>query len=262
MTKHLSVPENSIATQLTHEVQRVCHIGSPTAQWTEIRRGVERRHLAASDARNVDELLDSFSLESIDLIVVSAADDSEPPHEICGEIRHRGYMKPIIVITDAGDSIDPILGLESGADAWISSDTDARMAIAQIRALLRQTQRLSVPVCSSTDPVGTLTVGNFLLCARSHELLIDEQQFYLSGAEFELLWILAENAGEVVSREDIVEILDRSQAPPKSRIINTSIARLRKRLGAPHASRIKTIRSAGYMLSVAPYINMRPTPHD
>jgi DNA-binding response OmpR family regulator len=227
---------------------RVCHVGKPTAQWAEIRCAVERRHLAACDARDVNELLNSFSWNSIDLIIVSGDISSQPSHEICREIRQLGYTKPMLVVTDSGDPIDAVLGLECGADAWIASDTDARAAGAQIRALLRRAEQILATAKNHDSVMGTIRVGNLLLCARSHELLIGEQQFHLSGCEFDLLWILAENAGAVVAPKNLLRIPDRHGETSRSRIVNTNIARLRKKLGVRHAARIKTIRSAGYML--------------
>lgn len=236
---------------------RVCHVGNPTAQWAEIKREVARRHLAAFDTRDVNELMNSFSWNSIDLIVVGGDINSPPPHEICREIRQLGYAKPMLVITDAGDPIDAVLGLECGADAWIASDTDARAAAAQIRALLRRAKQVLAQANNQSSAIGTIRVGNLLLCSRSHELLIGAQPFHLSGSEFDLLWILAENAGEVVAPKNLLRALNRNGESPRSRVINTNIARLRKRLGAYNATRIKTIRAAGYMLCAESLMDSR-----
>jgi DNA-binding response OmpR family regulator len=255
------VPANGLLISRSDDVanqhKRVCHVGNPTEQWAEIKRAVERRHLAAFDTRDVDELMNSFSWNSIDLIVVGGDVKSPPPHEICREIRQLGYTKPMLVITDAGDPIDAVLGLESGADAWIASNTDARAAVAQIRALLRRAEQIHAPAKNQDSMIGTIRVGNLLLCARSHELLIGQQPFHLSGSEFDLLWILAENAGEVVAPKNLLRALTGNGESPRSRIVNTNIARLRKRLGACNATRIKTIRAAGYMLCAESLLDSR-----
>jgi DNA-binding response OmpR family regulator len=252
-TKGISVSDSARANQYA----RVCHVGNPTAQWAEIKRAVERRQLATFDARDVNELMGSFSWNSIDLIVVGGDMNSEPPHEVCREIRQLGYTKPMLVITDADDLIDAVLGLEYGADAWISSDADARAAVAQIRALLRRAEQILAPAKNQDNVIGTIRVGNLLLCARSHELLIGGQPFHLSGSEFDLLWILAENADEVVAPKNLLRAFKGNGESPRSRIVNTNIARLRKRLGACNATRIKTVRAAGYMLCTESLMDSR-----
>lgn len=236
---------------------RVCYVGNPTAQWGEIKRVIERRYPTTLAECDVNELKNFSLLNSIDLILVGEDISLQPPHEICREIRQLGYYKPMLVITNTGDPIDAILGLECGADAWTGSDTDARAVVAQIRALLRRAEQALTPANIQDNALGTIAVGNLLLCARSHELLIGEQPFRLSGCEFSLLWILAKNAGKVVTPSDLQRPVGHVSKLSRSRTINTNIARLRKKLGVHHADRIKTIRSEGYMLCVEPLIHSR-----
>jgi two-component system, OmpR family, response regulator RstA len=236
---------------------RVCFVGRETTQWREIRRNIEYRHITVCDAENVDQVLDLYSPTSLDLIIVSEHGERLLPHEVCSDLRFRGYAGSVLVITGANDRVDPILALENGADAWIPTDVDPRTAVAQIRALLRRADKLPT-VASLTHGISSLRVGDCVLCTLTRECSVGGQLIHLSSREFQLLWILASRADSVVSRDELARLLGHMDALPTTRSIDCYVARVRRRLGDLYGKQIKTIRAVGYMLTVKSLASPRP----
>jgi two-component system, OmpR family, response regulator len=231
---------------------RICHIGDETAKWSEIRRSMAQRNLGVSDSVRVDRALQRYAPDFPDLMIVSESESPQlqAPHEVCGDIRRNGYTGPILVVAGASDPVEPILALENGADAWIPMDADPRTAVAQIRALLRWFENAAPPAANqSQEATDLLRVGAFVLSRGSRECMVSGEPVSLTGCEFQLLWALAERAGTVVKREELMRLMGPSENQSQSRSIDSCVARLRKRLGTAHGRSIKTVRSVGYMLS-------------
>jgi DNA-binding response OmpR family regulator len=228
---------------------RIFHVGDATAQWAEIRRSIERRYLAVCDVTNLDQVIDLDSLAAPDLIVVGDSGEASLPHEVCNDLRVRGYSGPILVITGADDPVDTILALESGADAWMPPDVDPHTAVAQIRALLRRADAAPSMAGEQNGDTDFLQVGDCVLRARSRECVIGGREVSLTECEFQLLWTLAEHAGTVVSRTELSRALGHPDASLASRVVDCHVSRLRKRMGSVYGMHIKTIRASGYMLS-------------
>lgn len=220
----------------------IVYIGRQFPRWAEIRRSLAGRHLEVVDSGDPRELLAAASLEQYDLIVVGESDARREPHELCIDIRQLGYRGPLLLLTGSNDPIGRILGLENGADAWAATDTDARSCVAQIRALLRR------PAAQRTIVPHTLRVGTLVLNSASREVAAGHSRIDLSTLEFNLLWLLALHAGEIMPREALAERMGYKIDLPENRTIDTAVSRLRHRLGDTHARQIRTIRSVGYML--------------
>jgi DNA-binding response OmpR family regulator len=228
---------------------RICHIGHATAQWMEIRRNMAHRNVEVCDVIDVDRLLEQYSEQTPALIIVSESEESQSPHELCGDIRRDGYTGPLMAITGANDPVDSILALESGADVCLPTDADPRAAVAQIRALLRWSDNSALPTNHDDDAGDVLRVGDLTLRYGSRECEIGSDHVDLSGCEFQLLWKLATHAGTVVSREELRLVLGHDGARPSGRSVDCYVARLRKELGHAGSKHIKTIRSVGYLIS-------------
>jgi DNA-binding response OmpR family regulator len=220
----------------------VVYIGRQFPRWAEIKRSLAGRNLDVVDSGDPHELLASAALAQYDLIVVGESDARREPHELCVEIRQLGYRGPMLLLTSPGDPIGRILGLENGADAWVATDGDARSCVAQIRALLRR------PAAQTAAIPNTLRVGTLVLNAGSREVAAGHRRIDLSTLEFNLLWLLAQHAGEIMPREELAERMGYKIDLPENRTIDTAVSRLRHRLGEGHARQIRTIRSVGYML--------------
>lgn len=239
-----SISRHSRAATVTAPTNgRITYVGTPFAQWAEIKRSLGDRHMDVRDSGDPRGLLSSVALALTDLVVVGQTNALREPHEICGDIRRLGFRGPILLLTSADDVVTRILGLENGADVWAAVDADVRSAVAQIRALVRREQSANT-VRSSTK----LRAGKFVLDSASREVAVGEVRVDLTTLEFELLWSLVDNAGEIMSRERLADAMGYDRDALEGRAIDTVVARLRHHLGQPHAAQIRTIRGVGYML--------------
>lgn len=161
--------------------------------------------------------------------------------EVCARIRPT-FDGSILILTARGDSLDEVAGLDAGADDYIAKPVRPEALLARIRAHLRRGRRLS-----EGDAVH---LGSLSIDAAARRVRIDGDDVPLTTAEFDLLWFLAQRAGEVVTRETIYEALLGRSYDGLDRTIDLRVSKLRKRLGdtASQPSRLKSIRGAGYLL--------------
>lgn len=158
---------------------------------------------------------------------------------------------PVIMLTARGDDIDRIVGLELGADDYLPKPFNPRELVARIRAVQRRIdsgdQKSGVKEQSPARKV-----GDVVLCTTSRSVKCDGRAVELTSVEFNLLEVLLERAGEVVSREDLVEKVLGRRLSAYDRSIDVHVSALRKKLGHFNGTteRIRTIRSVGYLYSL------------
>jgi DNA-binding response OmpR family regulator len=150
---------------------------------------------------------------------------------------------PVLLLTARGDELDRIVGLEIGADDYLSKPFNARELLARIRAIGRRNAR------SSNAPKHPVNVGDVELDPGSRSITLNGKMLDVTTVEFNLLEMLLRSAGSVVSRDDIASTVLGRELSPFDRSIDVHISKLRKKLGnLPNGrERIKTIRNTGYM---------------
>jgi two-component system response regulator CpxR len=159
------------------------------------------------------------------------------------------YETPILMLTARGDDVDRIVGLELGADDYLSKPFNPRELVARMRAILRRannrTARGSIP--------DELTVGPITLNGGTHQVHVAEQLIALTGAEFRVLELLMRSAGQVISRESMTEQALGRKLVAYDRSIDTHISNLRRKLDleAGKNPEIKNVRGSGYTLTWA-----------
>ena len=163
--------------------------------------------------------------------------------DVCRTVREQ-YSGPIIILTARGDEVDEIIGLEVGADDYMTKPVRPRLLLARLRAHLRKTS----PAPESQPR--RIRNGDLVIDAGRRLLEINGETVDLTTAEFDLLWMLAEKAGEVISREDIYQQLLEIPYDGVDRSIDLRISRLRRKVGddANNPTRIKSVRGVGYIL--------------
>ncbi len=167
---------------------------------------------------------------------------------------------PIIIVTGKGDVIDKVVGLEMGADDYISKPFHVREVIARVRSVLRRTQRvanepagLSKPEVIGSEPGPRMSFDGWVADFSTFELKTpDGTECELTSADFRLLKILLENPKRVLSREQIMNLLNGLEWTPYDRTIDNQIARLRKKIeeDPSRPKYIKTVRGIGYTFAV------------
>jgi DNA-binding response OmpR family regulator len=147
---------------------------------------------------------------------------------------------PVLILTAKGEDVERILGLEIGADDYLPKPFNPRELVARIRAILRRSLRTS----GEERPI---FAGDLELFATSREVYVDGQPLLLTSVEFALLETLVKEAGRIVSRERLTEIVLGRDLRPFDRVIDVHVSNLRRKLGT---ERIKTIRGSGYLFVV------------
>jgi two-component system response regulator CpxR len=155
------------------------------------------------------------------------------------------HSLPVLMLTAKGDTVDRIVGLEMGADDYLPKPCNPRELAARLRAVLRRGR------AESDSPANALSSGLLKLLPREHQSFWGEQLLPLTGAEFSVLKVLVEHAGDVVSKEVLTEQALGRKLMPYDRSIDVHVSNLRKKLSEQGASRelIINIRGAGYMLT-------------
>ena len=155
---------------------------------------------------------------------------------------------PILMLTARGDDVDRIVGLELGADDYLSKPFNPRELVARIRAILR---RASSRLARDAGP-DELTVGPIVLNVGMRLVRVADRAVALTGAEFRVLELLMRSAGQVISRESMTEQALGRKLAPYDRSIDTHISNLRRKLELESGANpeIKNVRGSGYTLTL------------
>ena len=184
-----------------------------------------------------------------DLIVLDVMLPGMDGLEVLRQTR-RTSDAPIILLTARVEEVDRLIGLELGADDYISKPVQPRLLLARIKALLRRapTGGEGGP---SADEADELEFGNFRISQATRSTYLGNDIIDLTTAEFDLLWLLARHAGNILSRDDLLQELRGIGFDGLDRSIDARISRLRRKLGddPENPTRIKTVRGKGYLFS-------------
>ncbi|MBE9608177.1 response regulator transcription factor [Chitinilyticum piscinae] len=193
-----------------------------------------------------DAVLPWLDKHAVDLVILDLMLPGRDGFEVCKDIR-RQHDLPILMLTARGDSIDQIIGLENGADDYVVKPVEPRLLLARVKALLRRNHK------ESREQRDLITLGALQIRRSTRTALLAGREMTLTSSEFELLWLLCERAGEVVSRDEILLHLRGIDFDGFDRSADVIISRLRRKLGEQqdHPHRIKTVWAKGYQLTAA-----------
>ncbi len=151
---------------------------------------------------------------------------------------------PTLMLTARGEDIDRIVGLEMGADDYVSKPCNPREIVARLRAILRRSAASNVP----EKPLD-LTIDNVRLCSNERSVSVNTEPVELTSTEFDVLEILMRDAGQVVTKGQVSELALKRKLGPYDRSIDMHVSRLRRKLGnnVDGSERIKTVRGTGYL---------------
>lgn len=202
-----------------------------------------------NSGNGVEEIIQQFNP---DLVILDVMLPEKSGFDICRDIR-TWFNNYILIMTASEDNIDEIVGLELGADDYLAKPVEPRLLLARIRALLRRKQ-IELDKDSSKEaaaPINnkTLVFDNLTIDGENRKVLLQDQEIDLTTAEFDLLWLLAVNAGNILTRDDIFSQVRGIDFDGSDRSIDARISRLRRKLldDPDNPSRIKTVRGKGYL---------------
>ncbi len=186
--------------------------------------------------------------EQPDLVILDVMLPGKDGFEVCRGVRQQ-YRGVILMLTARDEDFDQILGLELGADDYIAKPVQPRVLLARIKALLR---RVPAGTGEHAEPDHeSMVFGQFRISQATRTASLNGDSIDLTTAEFDLLWLLASHAGNVLSRDDLLQQLRGIGFDGLDRSIDARISRLRKKLNddPENPTRIKTVRGKGYLFS-------------
>ena len=196
--------------------------------------------------------LDIFDEEHFDLIILDIMLPEVSGLEICKAIRKSSNI-PIIMLTAKDDENDKINGLEMGADDYITKPFSVKELISRVKAVLRRTKNseLMHGVEEDLNFAKEIIIGNIVMNPLRYEAKIDNEIIELRPREFELLYYLCENAGNIVSRDKLFSKVWGYSFAGNSKTLDVHIQRIRERIEVNPKSpkRLITIRGVGYKLN-------------
>jgi DNA-binding response OmpR family regulator len=188
--------------------------------------------------------LRSAQRENFDLIILDVMLPGLSGFDVLKQLRETGSKTPVLMLTARGDDVDRIVGLDLGADDYLSKPFNPRELLARVKAILRRTAE-----ADSNEPA-ELAVGELRVNLRRREAFLGEQALKLTNAEFVILLTLMRAPGEGVSREALTRTALGRQLLPDDRSLDTHISNLRRKLGSEADADvlIRSIRGSGYLL--------------
>jgi two-component system response regulator RegX3 len=211
--------------------------------------GLEREGFVVKVASDGVEALECFDAVAPDVILLDVMLPRMSGVDVCRELRKRTQI-PIIMVTAKGAEIDTVVGLEVGADDYVTKPYRLRELVARMRAVLRRAERIDETSPTPADGVGgtALEIGDVVLDPDEHRVLVAGEEIRLPLKEFELLHLLLANAGRVLTRETLIDRVWGLDYVGDTKTLDVHIMRLRSKLqpDESHPERIATIRGLGY----------------
>ena len=197
-------------------------------------------------AANGKEGLDMIMSRKYDLVVLDVMMPEMSGFDVCKELRKRNIAVPVILLTAKGEEIDKVLGLELGADDYITKPFSLRELIARIKAILRRAQ----PSTSSEHTEKYVTIGLMQVDFTNYKAKVEDKEVKLSHREFEILHFLWDHKQEVVSRDDLLKNIWEYDEFPTTRTVDNFILKLRQKIEKNYNTPeiIITVHGVGYKL--------------
>jgi two-component system alkaline phosphatase synthesis response regulator PhoP len=192
-------------------------------------------------AGNGEDAVKVARAESPGLIILDLMLPGIDGLEVCRRLRSGGVTSaiPIVMLTAKGEDTDIVAGLEIGADDYVTKPFSVNVLIARVRAVLRK-RAGKAEASSKLIKYDTLTID-----PEKHEVYVKKRLIDLTHSEFLLLSLLAENAGRVFTRQQIIDHIRGEDAPITERAVDVQVVGLRKKLGT-YGRMIATVRGVGY----------------
>ena len=202
-----------------------------------IRFSLEQDGMEVDCAYDGQEALDKAMATAYDMILLDVMLPKMDGFEVCQRIREFSNM-PIVMLTAKGDDMDKILGLEYGADDYITKPFNILEGKARIKAIMRRTTPQVVKEQKMTEIVS----GDFTINTENRRLFILEREINVTSKEFDMLLLLVTNPGKVYSRDELLRTIWGEDYPGDARTVDVHIRRLREKI-EPNASEPKYVHT-------------------
>ena len=205
-------------------------------------RILESSHYSVDAAYNGEEALDFLDVSSYDAVILDLMMPKVDGLTVLRTLRERNDLTPVLILTARSEVDDKVLGLDSGANDYLTKPFDPKELLARIRAITR---------VQTKNPSSVLQLGTVTLDRTNYELACGENSIRLANKEFQLMELLMSNPGQVLSTEQIFERIWGLDSDAETSIIWVYISYLRRKFKALGANvLIKATRNVGYSLVV------------
>jgi len=215
--------------------------------------GLAREGFDVTIARDGQEAVALFDTVDPDLVLLDIMLPKMSGVDVCRAIRARSQV-PIIMVTAKGTEIDTVVGLEVGADDYVTKPYRLRELVARMRAVLRRAPHATTPTDGATasNKGGVLEVGGVRVDPDRHRVFVRGQEVHLRRKEFELLVLLIENAGRVLTRDTLIDRVWGADYVGDTKTLDVHVKRLRTHVEAEPSSPaiITTVRGVGYRFEI------------
>lgn len=200
--------------------------------------------LSVTHFPNASAGLDAFRREAFDAVILDVMLPDLDGLEICRRLREHSNV-PILMLTARGDDTDRIVGLELGADDYLPKPFNPRELLARLRAILRRAGR------APKNPDATLRYGRLTIDPVARTVALDGEERSLTGHQFDLLLVLANNPGRVLSRQQLLNLARGRDLEAFDRSIDVHVSRIRSAIedDPERPRRIITVRGVGYVFA-------------
>jgi DNA-binding response OmpR family regulator len=238
----------SLVKQETSAQQRVLLVEDDLRLGALIQDYLQQQGLIVDLEKRGDNAVSRILAQHPDLVILDIMLPGCDGFEVCRQVRAK-YSNPILMLTARDEDVDQVVGLELGADDYVAKPVQPRVLLARIRALLRRNHNNDAPHPNKAGANHDLQLGHFHISYSSRQAQLGGNLLELTTSEFEVLWLLASRAGEILSRDTIMAALQGYEYDGLNRIVDLRISRLRKKLGDDPVKPkiIKTVRSKGYL---------------
>jgi DNA-binding response OmpR family regulator len=202
-----------------------------------IRFSLEQDGMEVDCAYDGQEAFDLASANHYDMILLDVMLPKMDGFEVCQHIREFSNV-PIVMLTARGDDMDKILGLEYGADDYITKPFNILEVKARIKAIMRRTAPAATKGTSDTQ----ISSGDFTIDTAGRRLFVRDKEINLTSKEFEMLLLLVNNPGKVYSRDSLLHAIWGEDYPGDARTVDVHIRRLREKI-EPNASEPKYVHT-------------------
>ena len=188
--------------------------------------------------------LDKSLSKSYDLIILDVMLPKLSGFDVCKKIREKGIKTPIIMLTAKGEEIDKVLGLELGADDYVTKPFSLRELLARVKAILRRTDE------SSSKAQQKITIGKLEIDFNSYTAMVEGKSVAMTHKEYEIVKYLWQHKGATVSRDNLLEEVWGYDDYPTTRTVDNFILKLRQKIeiNPNRPKRILTVHGIGYKL--------------
>ena len=209
--------------------------------------GLRREGFEVFVATDGAQALDMFDDVQPDIVLLDVMLPKISGIDVCRQLRKKTQI-PIIMVTAKGAEIDTVVGLEVGADDYVTKPYRLRELVARMRAVLRRTELNGASAAAIVLTPGTVNVGTVTLDPEEHRVSVGGRELTLPLKEFELLHLLLANAGRVLPRETLIDRVWGNDYVGDTKTLDVHVKRLRGKIEDDPTvpTRIVTIRGLGY----------------